>query len=501
MRAVLEDRRVSVGAGYIEGLRNGRGLAGLAEYALRAGKPLVLAKVGKTDAGARAAASHTGSLAGADNVFDGVIRGCGIVRARNEEHMLDIVEAFARCKLPEGDGLGIVTQSGGAGVLIADRAEELGIKVPVLAAETQERLKKVIPGFGASANPVDVTGQFVAEPGLLRDAVRVVLDDPQVHAAIVWLQLMDAYVDKLLAIFEEIRATATKPFIVCWVAASERALEGLRGRGIAVLRGAEPAVDACAALMRFAKARREFLADSGARTEEMSRVLDLPAVSGVVPTLAARALLTQAGVTTVACELAHNADEAVAAAERLGYPVALKIESPDIPHKTEAQGVKLGLRDAAAVRLACAAIAEGSRRHNARARIDGLIVQAMAQGDVELVVGLQRDPAFGMVVMAGLGGIHVEVLKDVVFRQAPVTVAEAGRMLDELRGRALLDGVRGKRPVNRAALTRLISAVSGFGAAAGERLESLDVNPVLAGPDGAVAVDWLLLLSPVMSDR
>lgn len=501
MRAVLEDSRVTVGAGYIEGLRDGRGLVELAEYALRAGKPLVVAKVGKTDAGARAAASHTGSLAGADNVFDGVIRGCGIVRARNEEQMLDIVEAFARCSLPAGNGLGIVTQSGGAGVLMADRAEELGIRVPVLAAATQAQLKQVIPGFGTAANPVDVTGQFVAEPGLLRNSVRIVLDDPQVHVAVVWLQLMDAYVDQLLAIFEEIKATATKPFIVCWVAAPERALEGLRTRGIAVLRGAEPAVDACAALMRFAEARRQFLAEEGTRAKSRLQPFDLKEYSGSIPTLAARAMLAQSGVECAACELARSAEEAVAAAGRLGYPVALKIESPGILHKTEAHGVKLGLRDAQAVRLAYAAVVESARRHDAQARIDGVIVQAMARADVEMVVGLQRDRAFGTVVMAGLGGIHVEVLKDVVFRRAPVTVAEAGRMLDELRGRTLLDGVRGKRAVDRAALARLISAVSCFGAAAGERLESLDVNPVLAGPNGATAVDWLLLLNPVTSDR
>jgi len=501
MRAVLEDDRVRVGAGYLEGLKNGRGLVELAGYALRAGKPLVLAKVGKTDAGARAAASHTGSLAGADNVFDGVVRGCGIVRARNEEHMLDIVEAFACCKLPEGNGIGIITQSGGAGVLMADRAEELGIRVPVLAAPTQARLKKVIPGFGSSANPVDVTGQFVAEPGLLRDAVRVVLDDPQVHVAIVWLQLMDGYVDQLLAIFDEIKATATKPFIVCWVAAPDRALEGLRSRGIAVLRGAEPAVDACAGLIQYAGARRHFLAEPRAAERKSTQALDLNKYSGAVPALAARSMLAQFGVEVAACELARSADEAVATAERLGYPVALKIESPDILHKTEAQGVALGLRDAEEVRAAYAAVVAGARRHHAQARIDGVIVQAMAQGDVELVVGLQRDRAFGTVVMAGLGGIHVEVFKDVVFRPAPVTVAEAGRMLDELRGRALLEGVRGKRAVDRAALARLISAVSCFGAAAGERLSSLDVNPVLAGPNGATAVDWLLLLNPVISDR
>jgi acyl-CoA synthetase (NDP forming) len=500
MHAVLLDPRVTVGAGYLEGLRNGGGLLSLAESALRAGKPLVLAKVGKTDAGARAAASHTGSLAGADDVFDGVIRGRGVIRARNEEHMLDIVEAFAHCGLPAGEGLGIITQSGGAGVLMADRAEELGIRVPVLAPDTQRRLKEVLPGFGASGNPVDITGQFVAEPALLRDAVRIVLDDPQVHAGIVWIQLMDAHVDALLAIFEEIKSQAGKPLIVSWVAASDRALAGLRQRGIAVLRGAEPAVDACAALMRFAKARRDFLADEGERAALRVAPLVLRSEAGPVPSLAARALLDRAGVRTAACELARTADEAAAAADRLGYPVVLKIESPDILHKTEAQGVQLGLGDAAAVRAAYAALVDGARRYNAQARIEGVLVQAMARGDVELVVGLQRDPIFGMVVMAGLGGIHIEVLKDVAFRSAPVTAAEAGQMLDELRGRALLGGVRGRRAVDRAALAQLISAVSCFGVAAGGRLDSLDLNPVIAGPDGAVAVDWLLLLNVTTDD-
>ena len=494
MRAVLDDERITVGAGYIEGLKDGRGLAALAEDALRAGKPLVLAKVGKTDAGARAAASHTGSLAGADNVFDGVIRGRGIIRARNEEHMLDMVEAFAYCKLPQGNGLGIVTQSGGAGVLMADRAEELGLTVPVLAPATQDALKQVIPGFGVSANPVDVTGQFVAQPGLLRDAVAHVLADPQVHVAIVWLQLMDAHVDTLLSIFGEIKQRAAKPFIVCWVAASDQALRGLRERGIAVLRGAEPAVDACAALVRFAEAQRDWLADESARARLPAQPLALPAAAGPVASMDARALLDRFSIATAACELARNADDAVRAAERLGYPVALKIESPDILHKTEAQGVKLGLADAQAVRLAYGSVIESAHRYQPQVCVDGAIVQAMARGDVELVVGLQNDPAFGVVVMIGLGGIHIEVLKDIAFRKAPVTPAEAGRMLDELRGRALLDGVRGKPPVNRIALAQLVSAVSCLGVAAGSRLQELDLNPVLADADGVIAVDWLLVL-------
>lgn len=493
MRAVLDDPRIKVGAGYIEGLRDGPGLLLLADFALQQGKPLVLTKVGKTDAGARAAASHTGALAGADNVFDGAVRGHGIIRARNEEHMLDMVEVFTRCGLPQGKGLGIITQSGGAGVLMADRAEEQGAAVPVLSAATQQALQQVIPGFGAAANPVDVTGQFVADPALLRDSVHIVLSDPGVHAGIIWIQLMDGYVDVLIDIFNDIQAQATKPFVVCWVAAPERALNALRKLGIAVLRGAEPAVDAVAALMRYAEARRNWLDDNtGAAASPRFK---LPAAAGLVSSIVAQQTLEACGVTTARAIETTSADAAVAAAQKLGYPVALKIESPDIAHKTEAQGVRLGLGDEGAVRSAFAAIMNNAQQYRPGARLAGVIVQSMARGDVELVIGLQHDPVFGVVVMVGLGGIHIEVLKDVIFRKAPVTAAEAGRMLGELRSKAILDGVRGKPPINREALMRMISAVSQFGAAAGGRLQELDLNPVLAGPDAVVAVDWLLLLN------
>jgi acetyltransferase len=214
-----------------------------------------------------------------------------------------------------------------------------------------------------------------------------------------------------------------------------------------------------------------------------------------VASLDARALLEDAGIPTVPAQLVKSAEEAVAAAEHFGYPVALKIESPDILHKTEAQGVRLGLRDADAVRWAYQAVIDSARRYRRDARIEGALVQPMAQGDAELVIGLKHDANFGVVVMVGLGGIHIEVLKDVVFRKAPVTDREADRMLQELKSRAVLEGVRGKGPVDRRALTRMISAVSRFGAAAGERLVELDLNPILCAPQGVAAVDWLMVLA------
>jgi acyl-CoA synthetase (NDP forming) len=494
MRAVLDDPRIRVGAGYLEGVRDGAGLRALAEHALDLGKPLTLTKVGRTVAGAKAAASHTGALAGADAVFDGVIRGLGITRARNEEHMLDIVEVLGACKLPAGRGLGIVTQSGGAGVLMADRAEEMGLQVAELAPQTRDALSKVIPGFGTTGNPVDVTGQFVADPQLLLDSVRIVMDDPQVHVGIVWLQLMDGHVERLAEIFNKINKIVNKPWVVCWVAAPDAALAKLRAAGIAVLRGAEPAVDAVAALVRYAEARRNWLSDAPARAALQLPKPALPATTGAVSSMEGQALLQCSDVPIAAARLATSADAAVTAAKALGYPVVLKIESPDILHKTEAKGVALNLSDEAAVRGAFSVLIANAKSYKADARIAGVLVQTMVKGYVELVVGLKRDPTFGPVVMVGLGGVLIEVFKDAVFRAAPVTEAEALRMLDELKSKVILDGVRGKPPVNKKALARMICAVSRFGAAAGPRLAELDLNPVLAGPQGVTAVDWLMVL-------
>ena len=494
MRATLDDPRIRVGAGYLEGVRDGAGLIELAGYALDSGKPLVLTKVGRTGAGARAAASHTGALAGSDAVFDGVIRGRGVTRARNEEHLLDILEVLAAGRLPRGGGIGILTQSGGAGVLMADRAEETGLRVTELASSTRESLSRVIPAFGTTGNPVDVTGQFVADPALLRESMRMLMADPGVDVCIVWLQLMTAHADRLVDLFKDINSLVDKPWVVCWVAAPPGALRALREAGIPVLRGAEPAVDAVAALVRYADDRRHWQADAAARAALPCPRLQLPAQSGPVSSLEGRALLEACGVQVAAARLAASADDAVAAAAALGYPVALKIESPDILHKTEAQGVALNLRDAASVRAAYDRLIAGVRASRADARISGVLVQAMVQGTVELVIGLHHNAEFGPVVMVGLGGVLVEVMRDVVFRAAPVTEAEALRMLDELKARAVLDGVRGAAAVDRQAVARMVSAVSCLGAAAGPRLRELDLNPVLAGPEGATAVDWMMVL-------
>lgn len=493
MTAVVEDPRIKVAAGYLEGLHDGAALVRLAQRCHALGKPLVIAKVGRRAAGQKAAASHTGALAVEDTVLDAVLRQYGVLRARNEENMLDMLEALVQPRVATGNGLGIATMSGGAGVMMADRAEEVGLVVPELSPDTRARVAKVMPAFGASANPVDVTGQFLADPAILREAVVAMMDDPAIHVGIVWLQLMAAHVDKLVKLFCEIRDRTTKPFIVCWTGAPAEAVRRLRGEGITVFGAGERAVEAAAALARAHADRKRVLARPAPAPSDQ---VPAKVTEGVQPSVQATEWLQAAGVPMAPVSLARSADEAVAQWRKAGGTVALKIESPDITHKTEVGGVLLGLNDEAAIRAGFDRLMSGAAKAMPGAHLDGVLVQKMAGGHVELVVGVQRSPVFGMVVMVGLGGILVEVLKDVVFRRAPFGVEEAHDMLNELRATAILDGVRGKPGVDRNAIAAMLSRLSQWAAGMEPVLAELDLNPVLVGTDGPVAVDCVMVLRP-----
>lgn len=487
--AVAADDRVRVVGAYLEGVRDGAALCELARDLAIAGKPLVVVKVGRGATGARAVASHTGALATEDRLFGDLARQAGIVRARNEAHLLDLCEGFLRCPLPPvGGGLGIVTQSGGTAVLMADRADELGLRMPGLSDSTRETLATFLPSYASFDNPVDASMQAVADPALLGRSLATVLDDPSIGVGVVWLQHMDAKADELVRMFADLRLVAAKPWIVAWAAPPEHAVDALRAAGVCVFESAETAVDVARGLVEFAMSRQ--------RLGEVATPLpaaDVRPAPGVVAALDAARRLAHAGVALPSTELAASATEAVSIAHRLGVPVALKIESRDIAHKTEVGGVRLGLTGDVAVASAFDDVVASARARAPAARIDGALLQAMAAPGVELVVGLRRDPSFGMLVMLGLGGVFVEVLRDVCFRRAPVSRDEARSMIEELRGRRLLDSFRGRDAVDLDAIAELVRAVAAFGAANDDWLEELDLNPVIARADGAVAVDWLML--------
>jgi acyl-CoA synthetase (NDP forming) len=486
MEMVVADPRISVVAGYLEGVRDGEALVRLAQRCQALGKPLVLTKVGRKASGARAAASHTGALAVDDSVLDAILRQYGVLRARNEEQMLDMLEALCQPRAATGPGLGIVTQSGGAGVMMADRAEEMGLTVPQVSATTQARLAEVMPAFGAAGNPVDVTGQFLAEPAILRDSVIRLLEDPDIHVAIVWLQLMHAHTETLVKVFADIAANTTKPVIVCWVAATPEAVRRLRELGLIVYGAGERAVEGAAALHRFHTQRK-----AAALAQELDDVG--PLAPGAQASVAATHLLQAAGIPMAPVALATTREEAIAHWRAFGKPVALKVESADILHKSDIGGVVLKLDDADAIGAAFANLMAIARRAVPEARIDGVLVQAMSSGHIELVMGAQRHPVFGMVVMVGFGGVLVEVLKDVVFRKAPFDRDTGLEMLAELRATRMLDGVRGAPAVDRGQIADMLARLSQWVYAARGSLEELDLNPVLVGADGPVAVDCVVI--------
>ena len=487
---IADDTRITVLSAYIEGLRDGRELIQLAHKAMDVQKPLIITKVGRKAAGARAAASHTGSLAGQDIVFDGVLRQHGVIRARNEEHMLDLVSAFSCCPIPNGNGVAFITQSGGAGVLMADRAEELGLEVPTPSEQTQAKLKEVIPSFGATANPIDVTGQFLADPKILSESIKISLQDPSIDSCIVWLQLMHGYSDLLVDIFTDAKKSVDKPFIVCWLEAPASALKQLRDAGICVISATERSVDAIAGLVQYGAAKK--LCASQTSTPTQVDILDTSVPGVAVPTMTAAGMLENMGIPLAPTRLAETSEQARGIAEELGYPVAVKIESPDILHKTEAGGVRLSLNNADDVETATQEILAAAKAFNPAATISGVVIQRMADPATELVLGLRRDPVFGPVIMVGLGGIFVEILEDVVFAAAPVTASQAEAMLIRLQGCAILDGARGKPPVNRKALIDMICNLSNF-ALAHIEIAELDLNPIFADDKGVVAVDWMMI--------
>jgi acetyltransferase len=392
----------------------------------------------------------------------------------------------------------VVTQSGGAGVLACDRGQELGLNFPPLGDTTLSTLREILPSYAAISNPVDVTGLSLAEPEIMRASMKSVLHDQQIDIGVLWVRLMSGHVDLMVDMLEDIRSSTDKTFVICWVSPPAGALERLRARGFCVTRGAAQAMNALGALVRYVTIRRTFSERHGT-SQVINKMLGLQQITVEacvpVPTLDAAEILRRAGIPLIPTELARSSVEAVSIASRLGFPVVLKIESPDITHKTDVGGVRLNLSTAIDVHTAFGEMMQAVGVAAPEARCVGVIIQPMVGRGVELVVGVNFDAIFGHVLMVGIGGIFVEILKDVQFRTVPVTRAVAEEMLSRLRATAMLSGIRGMPSVNKDKLCDLLIAVSEMASSRSGNLISLDLNPVIAMHDEVFAVDWLMIVS------
>lgn len=476
---------------YAEGIKNGNRMRKALEAARNAKKPVIFMKVGSTEAGARAAASHTASLAGEDAVYDGLFKQYGVYRAETTEEMADVAYACQFGRYPNGPKIGLQTISGGIGVQMADAASKKGFDVAPLPKSTQEKIKKLIPFAGVN-NPVDFTGQVLNERKLLEDSMRFVIDEADYDSQILYLAslpISEFTRDISLEIFTALRKRYPEELMFLSMIGPQESRKPYEEIGYPCFEDHSLAVRAMAALRYFAKVFKQ----GKQKVIASTRGNKLARLDRNISEFEAKSILSTAGIPTNREFLTESCGEAIEAQKTIDGPVVLKVASPNIPHKTEIGGVLLNLTTKEEVEEGYKKLITSVQSNAPEAKIDGIIVAEMISGGIETVLGVTNDPVFGPTVMFGLGGVFVEVLKDVAFRVAPFGTEEARRMIDEIRGRAVLDGARGAPPADIEALANAISALSIFAAENSDNIQTIDINPFIALPKGAVAVDALII--------
>ncbi len=492
------DDDTAVIAGYIEGFRSADKLRTALKAANVQGKPVVLLKIGATDAGSRMASSHTGHLTGSDEVIDGLFEQYGVVRVRDLDELLETAALFAKLGPDVSEGAGLYSISGGSSTLMAEAAELAGVAAPPLATETQEKLHQHIPGYLAVSNPVDNGGTFITtQPAeIRRQVIRDIGNDPAVGYTVVGItgavaSMTDPLGDDILALVDEVE----RPIIATWNSfkVDELGFDRLVESGIPLFRSFRGCFAALASYHRYQRQRATF------------RVR--PPLSNALPPMAKEALrasspdseavLRAFGLPLAVSNVAGTASDASRAAEAVVLPVAVKIASADFPHKSDAGLVVLGVDSYEGVEQAAQEVLDRARAANPDAAIDGVEVQQMVSGGTEMIVGVTRDPTLGSAVMVGTGGVFTEVLADTAVRPLPVDEADAHEMIRSLKGFPLLDGARNRPPADVEALAQVIVSTATMATALGDRLAELDLNPVvvLDRGQGAVVVDHLMILA------
>lgn len=490
---LVDDPYTGVIMAYMEGCQDGEKLKHALTSARAAGKPVVITKIGRTASGAKAAASHTAALAGDDAVYDTLFRQYGAIRAHTIDEFFNVGYALSVwTSVPVLRQLGIVSISGGVGALMADEADEQGLTLPPMPEEARQRLLERIP-FASANNPVDITGQAITEPTVLIDTACDMLESGQYGALTIFLaaagssETLWPHIVELARILHE--RYGHVPLILCALLPDERR-HILEQYGCVTFSDPSSAVRTVAAILQRGATAQSI------STETSPRTLTLPPGAQTLSEAESMSVLSQGGVPVIPFDIARSPDEAVAFAGKLGGPVVMKIVSADILHKSDAGGVKLGLGDADAVRCAYDDILSSVSKKFPEADIDGVLVAPMVDGGIECIMGMHRDPVFGPVIMFGLGGIYVEILKDISFRLAPFDKAEALNMISETRAAQLLKGARGRPTADVNALAEGLASLSQLAYAARGRISSIDVNPFLVLPagQGALALDALVQL-------
>jgi acyl-CoA synthetase (NDP forming) len=505
----VEDRNTGVVAAFVEGFKQPKKLIAVAEKAIAHNKPLIILKGGRSEVSQRAAATHSGSLAGAAEVVDAALRQSGIIRVGSLNELIDTVSLFS-CETfvkrhNGGRRIGVLSGSGGECTLVSDAAINVGLEVPELSDDSKARLPEVLPDFGNLNNPLDGTGAMYDDEKIFPRLLQALINDANIDLVTVNLEANDPRPKELksgnrfsLAIANA-AATANKPIAtfssVVGGPVDPEILLPLRTAGVPLMEGAECAMSALRHLAEYHRFRQSCQKSS---EKDGFVVLSHPKLpSGILPAEAAFRLLDSFRIPILPTRLARSAGEAAAASEHIGFPVALKIESAQITHKSDVDGVALNLIGPTEVSAAFTRIKSAVATKNPHAQIAGVLVQRMAPEGIEMILGIKRDPLFGPVIVCGFGGILVELLKDVTIGIPPISHQQALNLLQALRGWPLLTGLRGKPPADLDRLCDAIVSVSNLAVSLGEQLLALDINPLLVHENnhGVVAVDALVQIS------
>ena len=506
---LLDDPGTRVIIGFIEGFRQPHRFLAFAQRAAGANKPVILLKPGRSERGRRAALAHTGAMAGSDEVLEAVFRKYGLIRAGDVDELIELALAFSGLRrLPARPGVALTCVSGGEMAVILDRANELGLVFPEPTTATTESLREVLPPHVQAGNPLDMTATGLYEPDLYRRVLGTLAADPAVGMVAVAQDMPPGMGDVQSRRYQEVaRAIVAaageidKPLLLFSNVSGgfDRIVQEILADGrVPALLGCRESLTALMALGRFASREPT---EQGARLDAPLDAAALDRARRILATQAAlsehrsKALLALFGVPVPRHVAVGSVQAAVEAADNLGYPVVLKIDSPDIAHKTEAGGVRLGLPDGIAVARAYEEILASARRYRPAARIDGVLVEEMAGEGTEVILGCHYDPQFGPVILFGLGGVFVEILRDVALALPPLDEAEAAALIRSVRSFPLLTGIRGRPPGDLGALVNVLVTFSRMAAAFGDEIQSLEINPLLVRPagHGVMALDALVV--------
>lgn len=487
---LADDAETRVICAAVESCKDGKRLRLALLKAAKAGKPVLIMKAGRTEVGASAAATHTGSLAGNDTVYDTVFAECGAYRPQSIEEMLDIAYVCAVTgALPGNSDVAILTGSGGIGILMADHASDHDLALPPLSAQGSAAVREVLP-FAVAANPLDTTAQVTAVASGVTRTLDALLTHSSYGTVFAYLAHVGLSPSRFQSTSDELIALKKKfpeRGIVMVMLATREVAAALDAHGIPTFADPSRAVLALAGARLLARRHQALYAPSSAPRSTR-------ALGDVSTEAAAKKVLAEAGLPMLPEKVCTSAEDAAATATQFGFPIVAKISSPDIAHKTEIGGVMLNLQDAEAVRQAYGELLRRAEKAAPTARIDGVLITPMLKGGVETIMGIHMDPTFGPMVMFGSGGTAVELFKDVAFASAPVNAARARELIDAVQSSRLLRQWRGGPQYDEQALVDAICKLSEFGQAHADVIESIDVNPLVVREKGAVCLDAVITL-------